>query len=541
MHRYKRKAALHDMRGVAPTALIFLVWGGSFIFRTSFIAIDGRRYFCLFDDAMISMRYAWNFSHGLGLVWNAGERIQGYSNLLMTLLMSFATWILDKSSAVLSMQILGIGFMLGIAYLSMMISDQISTENGSDPSQRSSMRKLAFILALAYYPLLYWSLMGMETGLLSLLLSIAILSAFRYRENRKPVYLVSTSLSLGFAYLTRNDSFIFAILIWGFILWEVFGKKIVDRRLLLPLSTIGIYTLFIVGQTIFQYSYYGEILTNTYTLRLTNWPLLNRISNGIGYILPFFVQICLLLVPAIVDLYLRFRKGKLLLLSIVLAAIGYQVYVGGDPWNYWRLVSPTIPLLGILFIQAVYSFVFSNSPAEGAGRRPIRISPSGQVRWLVFIALLVANAFFLPEILFLERPFYVSANQHNTNIAVALREVTSDQADLGVFWAGAIPYFSERRSIDFLGKSDRYIARLRPDLSGELAGPGMRSMPGHNKYDLIYSIQKLQPTYIQGVKWGSQDLAEWARTRYVQVSYNGVDLILRRDSEEVDWDKTTAP
>ena len=57
---------------IAVIAIGFVAWSASFIYRSSFVAIDGRRYFCLFDDAMISMRYAWNFSHGLGLVWNPG-------------------------------------------------------------------------------------------------------------------------------------------------------------------------------------------------------------------------------------------------------------------------------------------------------------------------------------------------------------------------------------------------------------------------------------------------------------------------------------
>ncbi len=36
----------------------FLIWSAAFIYRSSFIAVDGKRYVCLFDDAMISMRYA---------------------------------------------------------------------------------------------------------------------------------------------------------------------------------------------------------------------------------------------------------------------------------------------------------------------------------------------------------------------------------------------------------------------------------------------------------------------------------------------------
>jgi hypothetical protein len=83
----------------------FVIWASLFIYQSSFVGIDGRRYFCLFDDAMVSMRYAWNLSHGLGLVWNPGEYVEGYTNPLMTLLMSLPTLVFDKVNAVLAVQI----------------------------------------------------------------------------------------------------------------------------------------------------------------------------------------------------------------------------------------------------------------------------------------------------------------------------------------------------------------------------------------------------------------------------------------------------
>jgi hypothetical protein len=36
----------------------YVAWAFIFVFRSFFIAIDGDRYFCLFDDAMISIPYA---------------------------------------------------------------------------------------------------------------------------------------------------------------------------------------------------------------------------------------------------------------------------------------------------------------------------------------------------------------------------------------------------------------------------------------------------------------------------------------------------
>ena len=65
--------------GVALAALTFYA---IFIFRTSF-SINGTRYFVLFEDAMISMRYARHLADGHGLVWNIGEEpIEGFTNLL---------------------------------------------------------------------------------------------------------------------------------------------------------------------------------------------------------------------------------------------------------------------------------------------------------------------------------------------------------------------------------------------------------------------------------------------------------------------------
>ena len=43
----------------------------------------GKRWVC--DDAFISFRYAENLIHGLGLVYNAGERVEGYTNFLWTM------------------------------------------------------------------------------------------------------------------------------------------------------------------------------------------------------------------------------------------------------------------------------------------------------------------------------------------------------------------------------------------------------------------------------------------------------------------------
>jgi hypothetical protein len=48
--------------------------------------IVGVSYCILDDDIMICMRYARNLAQGVGLVYNAGEHVEGFTNPLLTLL-----------------------------------------------------------------------------------------------------------------------------------------------------------------------------------------------------------------------------------------------------------------------------------------------------------------------------------------------------------------------------------------------------------------------------------------------------------------------
>jgi arabinofuranosyltransferase len=531
----KKSSLTRERIAILLISLSFLIWGFIFIYRTSFIAIDGHRYFCLFDDAMISMRYAWNFSHGNGLVWNAGDYVMGYTNLLMTLVMSWATLVFDKSSAVLSIQILGAGLMLGIAYTTMKIADSLLPEEKREQYPSSLVRILSFSLALLYYPLLYWTLMGMETGLLTVLLLLAVFFAIQYTKNARFSALILVSLCLGLAFMARNDSMIFAAFIWIYISWKVVRDRGGTAFLHLFLA-LFIYLLFVAGQILFQFLYYGDLLPNTYVLKLTGMPLADRLLNGSRFVFPFLIQTSILFTIAITGLFLSFSREKLLLLALILSAVLYQIYVGGDPWNYWRMMAPVMPLLLILFILGLVDGV-SRSAQAGRGSSFLGNQREVQIGFLAFLGVLVMNAYFLPEIAFLDKPFYVSANQYNVDVALALRDVTTPDATVGVFWAGAIPYFSERPGIDFLGKSDRYIAHLPPDLSGKVSKFGINSLPGHNKYDLHYSIEELQPTYVQDFKWGGQDVSSEAMGNYARIESQGVVLYLLKDSPAVIWDR----
>ncbi len=512
-------------------ALIGVIWSALFIYQSSYIALDGHRYFGLFDDAMISMRYAWNFAHGHGLVWNTGQRVEGYTNLLMTLLMSLAALFLSKPLAVLAIQVLGVLVLLATSFVARFIAHHVGAGNPF----RELIGILVFAAVFFYWPLSYWTLMGMETGLLTLLVMAATLFAFRWLRSGLDRDLAAVSLFSGLAFLARNDSLVFAALIFAFLLLEAYARKAPSPAWRKILFAGALYLLFPIAQTIFRLAYYGQLLPNTYTLKLSNFPLWIRLIGGIRFVTPFLQQTALILVLAVLSLVLSFKRERIFLFLFMPVALAYQVYVGGDPWPSWRILAPAMPPLLILAVTACADLA-ARWPAV-ASRKYLAAS---FICVVAFAALLFADLPFLSDMSVRAPTSAAIANRINTNTAIAINQLTDPAATVGVIWAGTLPYYTDRQAVDFLGKSDPYIASLNADVSGAVSWSGMISVPGHNKYDLAYSIEKLHPTFIQAFSWGGQTIKPWVTQNYVRAEYHGIQgtktLFLLKDSPDVCWE-----
>ena len=161
------------------------------------------------------------------------------------------------------------------------------------------------------------------------------------------------------------------------------------------------------------------------------------------------------------------------------------------------------------------------------------ISRSHQRIFIIGIlgVLLMADQKFIPQMLFLKPPYQVPSNRGNVNTAIAINEISTPQFKVGVFWAGSVPYYTHRYAVDFLGKSDPYIAHL-----STIEKSTVNTLPGHNKFDLRYSILELKPDYVAGFEWGGIDISAEARDLYERVKYKGVNLYLLKDSSQVKWD-----
>jgi hypothetical protein len=75
------------------------------------------------DDAFIPYRYADNLVHGKGLVWNEGERVEGYTNFLYTLIIAIPIYF--GRDPVLFSYLIGLMFFAGTLIFTYLLAQQL--------------------------------------------------------------------------------------------------------------------------------------------------------------------------------------------------------------------------------------------------------------------------------------------------------------------------------------------------------------------------------------------------------------------------------
>src|SRR5437899_3109799 len=184
---------------LAAPAFVSLAFSLVFIARTAF-TVNGERYFTLFDDAMISMRYARNLAAGHGLLWNPGQApVEGYTNFLWTLWMALMHLFgAPESKVSLLVMLSGALILVGNLIVVRRIAERLAPESPLATS-------LAVWLTALYYPLVYWTLRGMEVGLVTLTLSASVMLALRLRGRFRGADLIALAALMALGILTRPD------------------------------------------------------------------------------------------------------------------------------------------------------------------------------------------------------------------------------------------------------------------------------------------------------------------------------------------------
>ncbi|MEW6400796.1 MAG: hypothetical protein AB1649_03290 [Chloroflexota bacterium] len=524
----------------------YLIYGLRYIESTS-ITLGGEKYYVLFDDAMISMRYAYNLAHGLGPVWNEGERVEGFTNPLWVGYMALLHLLpIPLAKMSLYIQLSGLAFMAGTLYFVRRIVEEFT--DGIIPM-------LAAVAFTAFYNSLNsWALLGMEVSILTLILTASVYLALRAAPSRFPIWtlrqpfdkLRMTAQGGAFILLAVSTLFRFDMAVPFIVVLTVLFIAQKESRRQHLIWGLGLLVLFLGIQTIWRYAYYGEWLPNTYYLKVTGWPLALRILRGLYALLWFiyYTNWVLFLIPFAVLFFRRDWKINLLL-AILLGQMAYSVYVGGDAWEHHgganRYIAIAMPLFFVAFAYGVEEIRQKAAAVFGSGKEAVIIS---QAAWIVIFVisiinfnLLIGDWKYIERLTFARKPDYVAGNEHNMEIALALQGMTMPGAKVAVVGAGTIPYFlPDRYAIDILGKADPLIAReaVRAPMSIEDI-PNMR--PGHMKWDYAYTFGQLQPDVVVSVWEGTgAEAAPYLEKDYVYAAIApGIKVYLLKDSAYIDW------
>lgn len=336
------------------------------------------------------------------------------------------------------------------------------------------------------YPLMLWTLRGMEVGLVALLVTVMAWQTVRLQHPRGQPHGARRALGvivvcMILALLTRPDAIV-VVLVTGLL--AVRARPSGGPRWRTALVIASVISGVMMSQTLWRVLYFGDPLPNTYYLKMTGLPVAERIRLGFRMFatLTWRYHFWLPLLILVLGLPMSIRRPKwgavtLLLAGLPLAMMSYSIYVGGDAWEEYgfpnRYIAIILPVLFVYCSRATHHFV---EKIEGK----ISLRSPGFARWCIIIALLLNQNFHLYSDWVEDGYSQQLAHESNTRLGLVIRAGTMPDAVVAVTWAGAVPYFSRREAIDLLGKNDRTIARLPANLR--------YTKPGHTKWDYQISL-----------------------------------------------------
>jgi hypothetical protein len=465
----------------------------AFIAGTSFV-VQNERYFTLVDDAMISMRYARNLAQGHGLVWNVGEApVQGFTNFGWTLYMGFLHLFPFAASKIsLAVMLTSALILLGNIIVVHKIAEVLAPESKFAPM-------FAAIVTAFYFPLVFWSLRGMEVGALVLLVDLALLLAINSKTDSKVSRLWSgkrtsgdvrlrIGLILSLAIFVRIDAVIAAVVIVAYLFFKD-KKSFIIPAVMVALTTIAI--------LYFQQTYFGDFLPTTYYQKVTGYTLFARVKHGLLMFNEFATRDTLFLFLfslAGIFFYKQFTLETYLLAAIFLAQCAYSIYVGGDYAEFEtnaanRFVTQGMSALLILFAwmmsRVLSDLIISRTPKSPDFGNSLAKSGDFAVPLAVIVLIIISGE---PWTIYaIDNAPLLKADIRRVKLGLHIARNTDPEAVIAVHAAGQIPYYANRATIDLLGLNDPIVAKGQGN--GEF-------YPGHNKWDYDYSIGQLQPDLI---------------------------------------------
>ena len=324
----------------------------------------------LTDDAFISFRYARNLLDGHGLVFNPGERVEGYTNFLWTLELA-GIWglfgVRPEHSAPWLSVLFTVGTLAAVLY-------QIARMPFLRRRGLVAWMSMGLLCGSATFAV-WTSAGGLETRQFTFFIVAAVVLLSVHRSSR--LGLLSVSVSLGLASLTRPEGLLIAGCCIGWFVLQsmadaskpdirgaggrrsVRGDTVVVRMLKRvdwrAVACLALpFALMVGAHFLFRFLYYGELLPNTYYAKFVRpwWDMGLRYYAAAGLETGLYLLVPLVAAGA----WLRWWSHRDSIYSLSLLCVGlHAVYVlrlGGDFFE-WRPLDFYWPLLAVPVCEVI--------------------------------------------------------------------------------------------------------------------------------------------------------------------------------------------
>ncbi|MBS1492297.1 MAG: hypothetical protein JST55_02230 [Bacteroidetes bacterium] len=443
------------------------------------------------DDSYISFRFVKNFVEGKGLVFNPGEKVEGYTNLLWVLILSI--FYAMKMNIETISQYLSMGFGILVLFQTFKISSLVELKDGSKKTQQQSSYLFNFIpvaLLVLTGAFNFWAISGMETCMFMAYVLAGIYYYMKNKNSDAPNYMFSLFIFL--ASLTRPEGlYFFGLIIIHKVIVSIKVNKAGFVKDIFSKGNLITYAVYVVPTLLFilwRLSYYGYPFPNTaYAKTGFNAAY---ISAGWTYFKNFFEAYMVYGVVFALPLLLFRKKENFFEISLMyLLTISYSVYiimVGGDVLKQFRFFLPVLPFIYILFAKFL---------EDVSLRMKAKASTGLALALVVSLVIGIFNYNSQKEAI---KKDVETENGLVEKMKLAGAWFNKKQTQLGrplvlaATTIGAVSYFSDVIVIDMLGLTDETIAH-KP-----LQIPEVSALPlnwKERKYNAEYVLSR-KPDYI---------------------------------------------
>lgn len=387
------------------------------------------------DDAYVSFRYARNLVNGHGLVFNHGDRVEGYTNFSWTILSAVAIALGLEPELV--MPAIGLASAIGLLFLVAHEGKRLAEADGR-PHPLAGV-PAAFAMACSTGLAIY-AMCGLETAFFALLLTAAVTSLVSGRLRR---FALLTALAI----LTRPEAGLVGMLGLTLIALQASrGEKSARRGFV---EAVGILVLLVGPYLAFKLQYFGSLAPNTLAAKPPDLRAgLVYVGEGLGPLVGLIAAAIISAWKAIPqEAPLRWSRTSLLLSAWAILTLSV-VLEGGDFMPGFRMLLPSVSMLALAADRSVLDLF--RMP-----RRARDLAPAVVLLGVLFYPVIMARQTLLQS----EQGSLLA--QADVGRRQFVRELTqSGIRSLATFDVGLVGFLApDVRVVDLGGLTDRTIAR----------------------------------------------------------------------------------